>query len=318
MFLLLPAMKAIVLAAGYGTRLNPLSNYLPKPLIPVLGKPLLWHILAKLRKSGFTEIGVNMHHRAELVRQFIAAQEPGLRVSLSYEPQILGVAGGIGAFRDFLADEQCFMIHNGDVLSTIPIGRLASGCEKKMPLMAMVLHYHPAYNNVSVDSDGTICDLRDTLRPSRVARKLAYTGIAFMDGKILDYIPTRGPADLVPVCLDIIREGKYRIEALIADGCAWRDVGTVQSYFEVHRELLAGKIPLLPDISVPADGRYLAADVRIETDVQLRGFASVGRRCVLGKGSVIENAVIWDNVTIAEGAHIRDAIVGEEFIVHAD
>ncbi len=317
MFLLLRSMKAIVLAAGYGTRLSPLSNYLPKPLIPVLGKPLLQHILSRLKKSGFTDIGVNMHHHADLVRQFIAAQEPGLNISLSYEPEILGVAGGIGAFREFLADEQCFMIHNGDVLSTIPVDRLAAVYEEKRPLIAMVLHNYPAYNNVSVAVDGTICDLRDTLRPSRVAQKLAYTGIAFMDTRMLDYIPAQGPADLVPVCLDIIREGRFRIDALVVEGHAWRDVGTVQSYFEAHRELLAGRIALLPDMGIPADGRYLADDVRREAGAQLRGFASIGRGCVLKKGSIIENAILWDDVTIAEGAHIRDAVVGREFIVHA-
>jgi len=311
-------MKAIVLAAGYGTRLRPLSNYLPKPLIPVLGKPLLRHILSRFKKSGITDIGVNMHHHADLVRQFIAAQEPGINISLSYEPEILGVAGGIGAFRKFLADEECFMIHNGDVLSTIPVDRLAAVYREKRPLMAMVLHNHPAYNNVSVAADGTICDLRDTLRPSRIAQKLAYTGIAFMDARMFDYIPAQGPADLVPVCLDIIREGRFLIDALVVEGHAWRDVGTVQSYFEAHRELLAGRIALLPDMSIPADGRYLADDVRREEGVQLRGFVSVGRRCVLKKGSIIENAIIWDDVSIAEGAHIRDAIVGKEFIVHAD
>jgi NDP-sugar pyrophosphorylase family protein len=311
-------MKAIVLAAGYGTRLSPLSNYLPKPLIPVLGKPLLQHILSRLKKSGITDFGVNMHHHADLMRQFIEAQEPGVNISLSYEPQILGVAGGIGAFRKFLADEHFFMIHNGDVLSTIPVDRMAAVYREKRPLMAMVLHDHPAYNNVSVAADGTICDLRDTLRPSRAAQKLAYTGIAFMDARMLDYIPAQGPADLVPVCLDIIREGRFRIDALVVEGHAWRDVGTVQSYFAVHRELLAGRTALLPDLSIPADGRYLADDVRREEGVQLRGFVSVGRRSVLKKNSIIENAIIWDDVTIAEGAHIRDAIVGEEFIVHAD
>jgi mannose-1-phosphate guanylyltransferase len=76
-------MKAIVLAAGYGTRLSPLSKYLPKPLIPILGKPILGHILHKLNRSGIADIGVNMHHHADLVRQFIAAQDPGLRISLS-------------------------------------------------------------------------------------------------------------------------------------------------------------------------------------------------------------------------------------------
>jgi NDP-sugar pyrophosphorylase family protein len=317
MFLLLPSMKAIVLAAGYGTRLSPLSNYLPKPLIPILGKPLLGHILHKLNRSGITDIGVNLHHHADLVRQFIAAQDPGLRISLSYEPEILGVAGGIGAFREFLKDEPFFMLHNGDVLSTIPVDRLAVRYQEKRPLMAMVLHNHPAYNNVSVAPDGTICDLRDTLRPAHVARKLAYTGIAFMDATVLDFIPAQGPADLIPVCLDIIREGKHRIEALIVDGCAWRDVGTVQSYFEVHRELLSGRTELLPDMAVPADGRFLAEDVTCEEGSQLRGFVSVGRRCVLKKNSIIENAILWDDVTIEEGVHIRDAIVGRKFIVHA-
>ena len=317
MFLLLPRMKAIVLAAGYGTRLSPLSNYLPKPLIPVLGKPLLWHILSKLRKSGIADIGVNMHHCADLVRQFIAAQDPDLRISLSYEPEILGVAGGIGAFREFLKDEPFFLLHNGDVLSTIAVDRLAKRYAEKRPLMAMVLHDHPAYNNVAVTADGMICDLRDTLKPDSAARRLAYTGIAFMDAKILDYIPAHGPADLVPVCLDIIREGRHRIDALIVDGHEWRDVGTVQSYYEVHRALLARKTPLLPDSNVPADGMYLAEDVTREEGVQVRGFASVGRRCVLKNKCIIENSILWDDVIIEEGAHIKNAIVGKEFIINA-
>jgi NDP-sugar pyrophosphorylase family protein len=310
-------MKAIVLAAGYGTRLVPLSHYLPKPLIPVLGKPLLWHILTRLKQCGITDAGVNMHHHADMVQEFLKTQNPGIPVSVSYEPEILGVAGGIGAFREFVRNEEFFLVHNGDVLSTIPLEQMAEAFLKKRPLIGMVLHDYPSYNNVCTAEDGSICDLRDTLKPASAARRLAYTGIAFMDSKVLDFIPEDRPSDLIPICLDIIREGRYRIEALIAEGYAWRDVGTVESYFEAHRDILTHKKPLLENIAIPGDGIHLAEDVVVEDGVKFSGFASVGRRCVLKRNCSIHNAIIWDDVTIDEHAVVKNAIVGRGFLINA-
>ena len=310
-------MKAIVLAAGYGTRLVPLSNYLPKPLIPVLGKPLLWHILTRLKQCGITDAGVNMHHHADMVQEFLKTQNPGIPVSVSYEPEILGVAGGIGAFRKFVCNEKYFLLHNGDVLSTIPLEQMAEAFLKKRSLIGMVLHDYPPYNNVCTAKDGSICDLRDTLKPPSASRRLAYTGIAFMDSKIIDFIPAQKACDLIPICLDIIREGRYRIEALIAEGHAWCDVGTVQSYFEVHRDMLTHKKQLLENIDIPGNGVHLAEDVLVEEGVTFSGFASVGRRCVLKRNCKIHNAIIWDDVIINENAVVKDAIVGRGFQVNA-
>jgi len=310
-------MKAIVLAAGYGTRLVPLSNYLPKPLIPVLGKPLLWHILTRLKACGITEAGVNMHHHADMVQEFLKTQNPGIPVTVSHEPEILGVAGGIGAFRAFVRNEEFFLLHNGDVLSTIPLEQMAAAFFKKRPIIGMVLHDYPPYNNVCTATDGSICDLRDTLNPISAIRRLAYTGIAFMDSKIIDFIPAQKACDLIPICLDIIREGRYRIEALIAEGHAWCDVGTVQSYFEVHRDMLTHKKQLLENIDIPGNGVHLAEDVLVEEGVTFSGFASVGRRCVLKRNCKIHNAIIWDDVIINENAVVKDAIVGRGFQVNA-
>jgi mannose-1-phosphate guanylyltransferase len=310
-------MKAIVLAAGYGTRLAPLSNYLPKPLIPVLGKPLLWHILTRLKVCGISEAGVNMHHHADMVQEFLKTQNPGIAVTVSHEPEILGVAGGIGAFRAFIRNEEYFLLHNGDVLSTIPLAQMAVEFLNKKPLIGMVLHDYPPYNNVCTATDGSICDLRDTLKPISVSRRLAYTGIAFMDSKILDFIPEHRPCDLIPICLDIIREGRYRIEALIAEGHAWCDVGTVQSYFEVHRDMLTDKKKLLENMDIPGNGVHLAKDVVVEEGVTFSGFASVGRRCVLKRNCSINNAIIWDDVLINENAVVKNAIVGRGFQVNA-
>jgi mannose-1-phosphate guanylyltransferase len=317
MVLLLSAMKAIVLAAGYGTRLVPLSNYLPKPLIPVLGKPLLWHILSRLKACGIMEAGVNMHHHADMVQEFLRTQNAGMPVTVSHEPVILGVAGGIGAFRSFVHNEEFFLLHNGDVLSAIPLTQMAEAFLNKRPLIGMVLHDHPPYNNVCTAEDGRICDLRDTLKPASCARRLAYTGIAFMDRRVLDFIPEQRSCDLIPICLDIIRAGRYRIDALIAEGYAWRDVGTVESYFEAHRDILVHKSPLLENTAIPGNGIHLAEDVVVEEGVKFSGFASVGKRCVLKKNCRIENCIIWDDVVIDEHAVVKNAIVGRGFQINA-
>ena len=161
--------------------------------------------------------------------------------------------------------------------------------------------------------DGTTRPLRDILRPSRVAQKLAYTGIAFMDARMLDYIPAQGPADLVPVCLDIIREGRFRIDALVVEGHAWRDVGTVQSYFEAHRELVLAErnftasCPIWAFLQTANILRMMSGAKQEHSCGALR--RSAGAACSK-KAASSENAIIWDDVTIAEGVHIRDASSG--------
>lgn len=311
-------MKAIILAAGYGSRLVPLSHFLPKPLMPVLGKPLLWHILLRLKNGGITEVGVNIHHHADLIKAFLQTCNAGLPVTLSYEPEILGVAGGIGALRNFVAEEEFFLVHNGDILSTISLKHMAEEFLKEKPLIGMVVHDYAAYNNVGIAPDGTICDLRDTLKQQTVTRRLAYTGIAFMNTRVLDFIPEHIPYDLIPLCLHVIREGKYRIQALIAEGHTWCDIGTVENYLRAHSEILTQKKPLLENITVPEDGVYLAKDVVVEPGVTFSGFASVGRRCVLKKNCSIHNAVIWDDVVIHEHEVIRNAVIGTGFKISVE
>ncbi len=309
-------MKAIILAAGYGTRLAPLSHFLPKPLMPVLGKPLLWHILFRLKNSGITAVGVNLHHHAERIQEFLHTNNTGLPITVSFEPEILGVAGGIGALRRFVSNEEYFLVHNGDVLSTIPIQDVAREFLKEKPLIGMVVHDYAGYNNVSIAHDGTICDLRDTLKPQTVARRLAYTGIAFMSTKVFDFIPQQVPCDLVPLCLRVICEGKYRIQALITQGHAWCDIGTVANYFQAHHDILVHKKQLLDHIAIPEDGVHLAEDVVVEKGVVFSGFASVGRRCVLKKNSSIHNAIIWDEVVIHEQEILKNAVRGPGFEIH--
>jgi mannose-1-phosphate guanylyltransferase len=302
-------MKAIVLAAGYGTRMQPLSQHLPKPLMPVVGRPLLWHTIMKLAGSKAAAVGVNCHHKAELLQQYVKSAGFAVPVMVSHEPVILGSGGGIGGFRDFLAGEQCFIVHNGDMLSSIDIDAAHEAYRRDMPLCAMVLHDGPGFNNVCIDDSGSIIDMRDILRPAHVARRLAYSGICFLRTDIFQYIPP-GESDLILLLAGIMKKGVEKIRAITAEQCSWRDVGTPASYLQSHRDILIGRQPLIDPSGIPDSVTYTGNSTQLGDGVEFNGFVSVGDNCTVGSACRLENCVVWDGTELAAGAQYKNAIIG--------
>ena len=309
-------MNAIILAAGYGTRLMPLTNILPKPLMPVVGCPVLWHTVRKLKKCGFTDIGINIHHKPQMVEKYLKHANHGLNIKTSYERTILGVAGGIGGFRDFLKKKDFFLVHNGDILSNSNLNRLIETYKTEKPLCTMLLHNHPLYNNVCIDNNNNITDIRDTLMPGNTVRKLAYTGIALMDTDILELIPG-GPADLIPVLIDIVRQGNGKIKSVAANDSAWMDIGTVENYLDAHREILLNHRPLIDAALIPEGPVFLGKGTQVEQGARLRGFVSTGENCIIKKGCFVKNCVVWDGMTIDENMSFSNAILGNGWTVNA-
>jgi len=307
-------MKAIILSAGYGTRLQPLTHLLPKPLMPVLGRPMLAHIIERLQAAGMTGIGINVHHKKDRVRAYLDRACPDREIALSVEKEIMGVGGGIRGFREFLKNEKAFVVHNGDILSNVPIGPVVESLGNEIPLCTLVVHDCAPYNNVVVDPDGNVLDLRGCLKPAGPGDRLAYTGIAIMHRDLLDLLP-EGPSDLIPLLVEEIKREKGRIRAVKAMDCCWRDVGTVADYLAVHREILLENKPLVSCCSAETKGCFLGENVTVAKDVLFSGFVSAGRNTVFKKGCRIENAVVWDNAVIGENTVIRNAIVGEGWTV---
>jgi NDP-sugar pyrophosphorylase family protein len=309
-------MKAIVLAAGYGTRMQPLSQHLPKPLMPVVGQPLLWHIITKLVRSKAAAVGVNCHHMAGRVQAYALSAGFGLPVTVSHEPVIRGSGGGIGGFRDFLAGEDYFIVHNGDMLSSIDIAAAHEAYLRDKPLCAMVLHDAPGFNNVSIDSRGRIIDLRDILKPAGTSRRLAYSGICFLSTAILRFIPA-GESDLVVILLEIIKREAAAVRAIIAQQCAWCDVGSPASYLRAHRDILIGRQPLIEPACMPRSAVYAGTDTRIGSGADLAGFVSAGNNCSINSGCCLENCIVWDGTEIMAGATFKNTIIGPGWSVQA-
>ncbi|MCH7760384.1 nucleotidyltransferase family protein, partial [candidate division TA06 bacterium] len=115
-------MKAIILAAGFGKRIMPLSDYIPKCLLPIVGRPLVDNIILYLKKFGVNEVAINTHHLAQkMIDYFQEGSKYGMKITLSHEPRILGTGGGIGNLRNFLAGEEFFIVHNGDTLTNLDL-----------------------------------------------------------------------------------------------------------------------------------------------------------------------------------------------------
>jgi len=307
-------MKAIILSAGYGTRLRPLTDRLPKPLMPVLGTPALSHIIQHLQECNVSDIGVNIHHKFEMIEEYLEAKHAKQNITLSFEKNILGVAGGIGGFREYLKGEDLFIVHNGDILSNISLNRIFQEQKRRVPLCTMVVHDCDGYNNVSVDEDGNVIDIRGVIKPDAASRLLAYTGISFMSSEILNLFP-EGPSDLVPFLLDIIKKEKGMVKAVKVKDCAWMDVGTIENYFSAHKEILVNKKPLIAKDLVPQNNIFLGEKAVVGEDVEFTGFVSAGRGAVIKKGCRMENCIVWDNVVVEEKSVIKNSVIGKGWIV---
>jgi len=312
---MVPSTKAIILAAGFGTRLKPLTDVLPKALVPLVNRPLVLHTICRLVQNGITDIGINTHHLADHVKQF-AAEQHECRLHISHEPSILGSAGGIAGFRGYLKDEDYFIVCNADSVSNITVDLFLPEFLRHSPFITMVLTDNPGTNNVCINKNLEVTDLRDTLRPPKVFARMTYTGIACMNRTFLDLIPP-GSSELVPLLLELIRKKTGCVRAVVAHSAAWRDIGTIDSYLQAHREILQQRRPLIPEQLIPEDALYIGKNTYVDENCTSSGFLSIGSNCRIGSECSLHDCVIWDNTTVPSGSFLNNAVCGPGFMINA-
>lgn len=304
-------MKAVVLCAGYGERLKPLTDILPKPLFPVLGHPLLEHIICYLKQFGVNEICVNTHWLAEKIIEYLGdGKKFGVKFHISYEPEILGIGGGIGTMRDFLTDDM-FIVHNGDILSNIDIRSAIDFHIKERALCTLILHNYPAFNNVSVVSNN-IVDIGDRVQGFKGARvqELAYTGIVIMSNEILNFLPYNKPCSIVDVWVELIKSQPGNLKGYISKLHYWTDIGSIARYLELHRAMLIDRVGLMIDL--PSGSIYIGKNTTISDSTKITGFASIGKNCIIEEDVSLENCVVWDNTIVKKGTKAKNIVLCKE------
>jgi NDP-sugar pyrophosphorylase family protein len=248
-------MKAMILAAGLGTRLRPLTNDRPKALVTIAGLTLLEIALSRLRSFGVSEVIVNAHHHAQMIVDYLKAHDNfGMRIEVSREEELLDTGGGLKKAAHFFSGSSLdpFILHNVDVLSTIDIGQMLRFHAQQYALATLAVQQRVTSRYLLFDEQGQLCGrriIRDTkaesqpdqlVRPAKQLQALAFSGIHVISPLIFAKMEEQGVFSIIDAYLHLASQGE-KIVALRADEYYWRDLGSPENLFQAAQDIANGK-----------------------------------------------------------------------------
>jgi NDP-sugar pyrophosphorylase family protein len=240
-------MKAMILAAGLGTRLRPLTNDRPKALVEVAGRTLLDITLARLRSFEIREVIINVHHFAEMVVDYLEANDNfGMRIEISREEELLDTGGGLKkAAYFFLEDsgQEPFILHNVDVISTIDLRRMVQAHRETQSLATLALQQRDTSRPLLFDNQLVLCGrgptrngTTETVRPCSYSQPLAFSGIHVISPAFLEMLLEEGAFSIITSYLRLAAKGD-KIRGFRADDYYWRDLGRFEHVRQVEEDL---------------------------------------------------------------------------------
>lgn len=292
-------MKAMILAAGFGTRLFPLTIDRTKPAIPFLGKPLIGYVAEYVAKFGFKELVVNLHHQPESVREVLGdGTNYGVKIHYTEEiPNILGTAGALDNARHLLEDDT-FVIVNGKLITDINIAAAVEAHKKSGALATMVLKPNvkrEKFTEVFAENGwlkgfGTFTTplTEEEIRHSNeeIHTPLMFTGIHILEPRVFEYIPRGVYSDIVPTFYNPALTNGEKIGVHITDN-QWFELSTIPRYLDISLAMMNG------------------ANV------------CAGRNCVVSGRATVRDSIMWDNVSIGDDAHLYRTIIADNVVIPA-
>ena len=342
--------KAIILAAGRGTRLQPLTTDLPKPMIPLLGRPVMAYIVEHLVAQGVQEIMVNVSHMADQIERYFGdGRHLGVQIGYSYEgslqngalvPEPLGSAGALRKIQDhggFI--DQTTAVVCGDAVVDVDLQQAwrehsAQGALATVVTKQVAEHEVGNYGVVVARADGSVVSFQEKPRPSEALSRDASTGIYLIEPEVLDLIPRAQVMDI----------GSELFPALVQRGLPffrhtqdfqWLDIGRVGDYWRIMQALMSGQVPhvrmpgreIQPGVfvglnvdvhweSLDVNGPvYIGSGARVAPGVKLRGPTWIGNGCRVDEGATLTRSILFDYAHIGANAMARERIVSGSYCV---
>jgi mannose-1-phosphate guanylyltransferase len=299
-------MKAMVLAAGLGTRLRPLTYEITKPMVPVLDRPVMEHIVELLERHGFDEVIANLHYFPDSIREYF-----GQRLSYRYEEELLGTAGGVRGCADFFGDEP-FLVISGDALTDIDLGAFVARHRESGGIVTLAVKKVPdtrEYGVVLHDRDGRITGFQEKPAPEEALSDLGNCGIYMFEPGIFDYFPARPfvdwAQDVFPALLE--HDVPFYIHELRE---YWNDVGSLSELRQGTLDALRGELHLQIEGEEVSPGVLVAGASPLRGDTALDGQAWIGRDVHIGDGvRLMGPIVLGDGAHVGDRAQLRGCIV---------
>jgi NDP-sugar pyrophosphorylase family protein len=324
-------MRAFVLAAGYGKRLEPLTKAVPKPMVPVANKPIIQYNLELLRKYGIKDLMVNIHYFPEQIENYFGdGSQYGVSLNYSYEEHLMGTAGGVLKMFEQSKVKDTFIVMSSDVLSDINLGKMLNMHKKKKAKATIAL---TPVNDVSqfgvvvVDENDKITAFQEKPSQAEAKSNLVNAGIYIFEPEVLDLIPKNLPYDFGHnVFPQLVKEkaafyGYKMIEY-------WNDIGGPEKLMQANADILQGRVRV--DISARRVGRsewvgknthvdpsarfngeiIIGDNSIIEKNVEIYGNVSIGDKCVIKEGTIITDSFIWADTHVEKSCRLNQCIVG--------
>lgn len=322
-------MKAMVLAAGLGTRLRPLTFELPKPMVPVLDRPVMAHIVDLLDRHGIDEVIANLHYFPDTIRGYF-----GDRLTYREEPELLGTAGGVRNCADFL-DGETFLIISGDALTDIDLGAFVARHKAAGGIGTLAVKRVEDTREFGVvlhDADGRITGFQEKPDPAEALSDLGNCGIYLFEPEIFDWFPSEPfvdwANDVFPALL--ANDVPFHIHEI---GEYWNDVGSLQELKEGTFDALRGELHVevpgeeiaegvricegteLTDATMIEPPVWIGRDVTIGAGVRLQGPLAIGDGATIGAGAALKDSIVLPGTEIAPDTIVIGAITGSTGIV---
>ena len=307
-------MQAIILAGGMGTRLRPLTYTVPKPMLPVGGRPALAHLVESLAQAGCDEVIVTTNYLAELISAKLALMGLPIPVDCVKEDKPLGTAGCIRNLYDRLQDE--FIVVQGDAVSDIDYGAFLKhhrATNADVSIATMRVADVREFGIVATDDNGRITRFQEKPRPEEAFSNQANSGFYVVKKAMFEGVPDHTPYDFARQLFPILMEKGARFYAYEMTGY-WVDIGRVGNYIEGNLHQIRGKAQIAPDVHIPEDTTLISPYVigpgtKIGSRCTLGPGVILGARCSVGDGSHLSKAVIYDDVNIGFKARLTDCVI---------
>ena len=303
-------MKAMILAAGEGTRLRPLTATLPKPMVPIVGVPLLERTLIWLSGEGVTEVAINLYHRPQSIPDYFGTEFAGIRLFYFFEETLRGTSGGVKAAQNVFGDAPFFVIY-GDNLVHADLRRLAAFHGSHTGIGTLGLFHHPnptAAGIVGLEADGRIASFVEKPRAEEVFSALANAGVYALDPAIFTYIPDDAPSDFGRDIFPALMAQNQPLYGTLLGGYL-ADTGTPSAYRQANFDCLAGRTGTI--FADPA--LWVSSSASVGRGVTFRGQNVVGDGAKIGDGASVIGSIVLAGAQIAPDAQIENTIAGDGF-----
>ncbi len=305
-------VTGVVLAAGEGRRMRPLTELYPKPALPVLGTPVFEVVVEKLLRAGASAVHCNLFHLPGPLLELIG--DRGWPLTVHREESLLGTGGGIGNMAGALPGSGVIILHNGDIVSNIELETMISFHLSRGALVTMALLVKGPPPSVAVAVSGDVAGFGSKAGSGH--RMLGYAGVALLSPEALRFFPRGESAELVPILEHMIRERPGSVAGFEAGGeTLWAEIGSPAGYLSLHRRILAGRESFDPLLEPPPLPLFVSGGAMVDPGSEWQGFLSVQSGARIERNSRLEDCIVLEGARVLEGEHHKNSILFRNGVV---